>query len=54
MGGRNLEEMAAGQGSSYGKDALGVATALSAPKAPTSVNNVNKMEVRHNGVHEHS
>jgi hypothetical protein len=37
-------------GSSYGAGAVGVETATNAPKAPTSVQNVNMTEKRHNGV----
>eukprot|EP00035_Acanthoeca_spectabilis_P005601 m.115513 g.115513 ORF g.115513 m.115513 type:complete len:259 (+) comp13094_c0_seq6:72-848(+) len=37
-------------GSNYGAGALGVTTAMNAPKAPTTVNNINLKEKRHNGV----
>mmetsp|Transcript_136907 Transcript_136907/g.193642 ORF Transcript_136907/g.193642 Transcript_136907/m.193642 type:complete len:162 (+) Transcript_136907:76-561(+) len=36
-------------GSSYGADAVGVQTAVGAPKPPTTVNNINLQEKRHNG-----
>lgn len=35
---------------SYGAGAVGVEGALKAPKPPTTVNNINQMEVRHQGV----
>lgn len=38
----------------YGAGAVGVDTATSAPKAPTVVGNVSKMEVRHQGVSKFS
>ena len=34
--------------------AIAVDTALNAPKVPTTVNQVNKMEVRHQGVEKYS
>jgi hypothetical protein len=50
MGARTISEKAGGQGSSYGAGAVGVVSATQAPKPPTTVNQVNKMEVLHQGV----
>eukprot|EP00035_Acanthoeca_spectabilis_P005598 m.115488 g.115488 ORF g.115488 m.115488 type:complete len:260 (+) comp13094_c0_seq3:72-851(+) len=36
-------------GSSYGAGAVAMETALNAPKKPTTVDNINKREIRHNG-----
>jgi hypothetical protein len=36
-------------GSNYGAGAVAVETAVNAPKAPASVDNINKKEIRHNG-----
>ena len=49
FGARTITEKAGGQGSSYGKDAVAIATATNAP-IPTAVAGVNKMEVLHSGV----
>jgi hypothetical protein len=38
----------------YGSGAVAVDSAISAPKAPTTVQNVSKMEVRHQGVSKFS
>jgi hypothetical protein len=54
MGARTITEKAGGQGSSYGAGAVAVASALAAPKAPTTVNQVNKMEVLHQGVEKYT
>lgn len=49
FGARTITEKAGGQGSSYGKDAVGITTATNAP-IPTAVAGINKMEVLHSGV----
>merc|ERR1711964_706634 len=41
-------EMGAG-GSQYGPDAVQVNTAVNAPKPPTTVDNINSMDIRHSG-----
>jgi len=50
LGARTIAEKAGGQGSAYGAGAVAVESALHAPLPPTTVNQVNKMETRHNGV----
>eukprot|EP00048_Salpingoeca_helianthica_P014214 m.220670 g.220670 ORF g.220670 m.220670 type:complete len:138 (+) comp15624_c0_seq1:57-470(+) len=50
MGARTITEKAGGQGSSYGAGAVAVEGAKNAPKPPTTVNQINKMEVLHQGV----
>jgi hypothetical protein len=41
-------------GSSYGADSVTIAGQMTSPKAPTSVNNINMMEKRHNGTDEYT
>ena len=54
MGARTITEKAGGQGSSYGNGAVAVESAKNAPKPPTTVNQINKMEVLHQGVERFS
>ena len=54
MGGRTISEKGGNQNSAYGNGAIAVDTALNAPKVPTTVNQVNNMEVRHQGVEKYS
>lgn len=54
MGARTISERGGGQGSNYGTGAVAVESAAKAPKPPTTVNQVNKMEVMHQGVEKFS